>query len=588
MSSLDEPTRAMPAPKPRRRVPEGPYETEDQRKPAGASNRESMRLLDLAERIEAEGEAALALKQGYREMRMVLHLVRSHLSGQLVTSSSLAAASGLSYGTAMRAIEDMLRRGLLLKRPRTATGRSFSLHPSATLLARWQDYARRIRGMVAAGGRPAAEEGRRGRAAAAPPAGVVPLPPVLDEKLALGGSLRVLMHADPTFMAMHALKRHFEMLLGVSIVSRALSIDRLHAEIVENARLAQSKYDLVACDLPWFGEMGENGRLLPLDDLMAELGPDMLDFIPDALAGNRHRGRQYGLPILVQAEVLVYRGDLLAAAGLAPPTRRRRCRRRPRGSTIPAPGSPASPGMAAAAPRSASFLMILAAHGLAGGRPAAHRRGLRCRELRGRGAAPCGSGAADRRLRLLSPTSSSRRPTSCRWLGTTRRSPMPRGGRPWPIRTPCWRRSTSSTRPRRPGGRCRLPAASGGAGRPADRATRRLCPVDPRQHRAGAGQAGAHGAQGVDLLGGRQALSCQRQLGEPALLGQPRPRDPGDDADDRRGRRDDPPGVPPDVAAAADPENAQIVAIVEEITTCSRAPSRRAARSRRRRIGSTR
>jgi multiple sugar transport system substrate-binding protein len=355
----------MPAPKSRRRVPEGPYETEDQRKPAGTSNRESMRLLDLAERIEAEGEAALALKQGYREMRMVLHLVRSHLSGQLVTSSSLAAASGLSYGTAMRAIEDMLRRGLLLKRPRTTTGRSFSLHPSATLLGRWQDYARRIRGLVAAGGRPAAEEGRRGRAAAPePPAGVVPLPPVLDAKLALGGSLRVLMHADPTFMAMHALKRHFEMLLGVSIVSRALSIDRLHAEIVENARLAQSKYDLVACDLPWFGEMGESGRLLPLDDLVAELGPDVADFIPDALASSRYRGRQYGLPILVTAETLVYRSDLLAAAGLAPPATT--------AALLEAAARLNDPGAGIAGiawnggrgtPVGHSFLMILAAHG---------------------------------------------------------------------------------------------------------------------------------------------------------------------------------------------------------------------------------
>jgi len=56
---------------------------------------------------------------------MITHLVRSHLAARLVTSSSLAAASGLSYGTAIRTITRMDERGGSVAgfRARCGTGR---------------------------------------------------------------------------------------------------------------------------------------------------------------------------------------------------------------------------------------------------------------------------------------------------------------------------------------------------------------------------------------------------------------------------------------------------------------------------------
>ena len=87
----------------------------------------------------------------------------------------------------------------------------------------------------------------------------MPPPPVLTTKIALSRGLRVLVHADPTFTAMRTLKRQFEMFLGTPIRSRALSIDRLRAEVIENGRLPVSRYDIVAIDYPWFGEMASKG-----------------------------------------------------------------------------------------------------------------------------------------------------------------------------------------------------------------------------------------------------------------------------------------------------------------------------------------
>ena len=302
-------------------TPEGPYELSEAAGGAANLNREMIRLLDFAEQLEQAGDLLLGLRRG-REMRLIVHLIRNYLSGQLTTSSSLAAASGLSYGTAMRTIERMKRRGLIVQRPRTETGKSVSLHPAAKLLHQWQGYASQCRILVGSAFRLYVNDlesemnlflTRRGQAQTPAPQ------PVLTSKLALRRSLRTLVHADPTFMAMNGLRRHFEMMFGVQIASRALSIDRLRAEIIENGALPVSKYDIVACDFPWFGEMAAAGRLLPLDELIAQSNFDARDFHHDALASTRYRGRQYGVPILMTVEMLVYRTDLLAEAGVAAP-----------------------------------------------------------------------------------------------------------------------------------------------------------------------------------------------------------------------------------------------------------------------------
>lgn len=129
------------------RTPEGPYELTEGAGGAANLNREMIRLLDFAEQLEQAGESILSLRRG-REMRLIVHLVRHYLSGQLTTTSSLAAASGLSYGAAMRTIGRMKSRGLIVERTRTATGKSFSLHATAKLLGQWQEYASQCRILV--------------------------------------------------------------------------------------------------------------------------------------------------------------------------------------------------------------------------------------------------------------------------------------------------------------------------------------------------------------------------------------------------------------------------------------------------------
>jgi multiple sugar transport system substrate-binding protein len=301
--------------------PEGPYETSDQTLGATVSNLEMESFLDFVEQFDLEAERSLSIKKGYCEIRLLTTLIRNHLGGKTTTSSSLIGASGLTYGTAIRAIESIEERGLLIRRPRTATGKSYSLHPTEKLLAEWQEYARRSKAVVdRTFGLEHEDKGNDYYFGSSYSTGnVLPPPVIMTPKLAITGRLRLLEHADPTFMAMHALKKQFETIFGVGIKSRALSIDRLRNEILENAALPKSRYDIVACDLPWFGEMAEAGHFLPIDQMMRAISFETSDFHSEALASACYKGIQYGLPVQTTPELLVYRRDVFEEHGLQPP-----------------------------------------------------------------------------------------------------------------------------------------------------------------------------------------------------------------------------------------------------------------------------
>mgnify|MGYP006273035421 CR=1 FL=1 len=281
------------------------------------SAQELDRLLDFVARMQTETEECLAIAP-QREARMQLHLLRSHLRGRTETPSSLIAASGLPRGTAHRALAAMIDRGQILQRPRTASGKTFSLHPSPALLSAWMDYARRMKALVGS-----AFGLRHGSdyffGASYLSASIIPPLPVMSQKLDLNDGLRILLHADPAFLAMEKVKRQLEAHFGVPIEVRALSIDRLHREILSNADNRLSRFDIVTCDVCWMAELVERGALLPLPATDDAAGLDLMDFHPAALGTVRRAGGLYGLPVQTTPELLVYRTDLFDAAGLAPP-----------------------------------------------------------------------------------------------------------------------------------------------------------------------------------------------------------------------------------------------------------------------------
>lgn len=294
--------------------------------PAAAQPRlsadELARIIDFVEQMEDETESALGLRRGNRELRILLQLMRDHINGRLSTQSSLVAASGLAYGTALRVLQDLVERGMITKRTRTKTGKSFSLHPTGELIRQWREYGRRVKAVV--GGAFGLKSQRRVIddyyfGASYMCANVIQRPAVMAEGIGVP-KLNVLFHADPTFMAMAALKNQMESIFDTNIKNKALSIDRLYNEILKNSEEKKSKYDIISCDLPWFGKLARDGVIMPLDDFLEGDSFDISDFYPAAVNSARWNGVQYGIPVQTSPEMLVYRRDLFDEAGVAPPT----------------------------------------------------------------------------------------------------------------------------------------------------------------------------------------------------------------------------------------------------------------------------
>ncbi len=68
------------------------------------------------------------------------------------------------------------------------------------------------------------------------------------------------------------------------------------------------------------GSWAAKGILAPLDDYFADNKVNLKDFAPASLEQMQYKGKTYALPIAVHTQELLYNKDLLAAAGVQPPT----------------------------------------------------------------------------------------------------------------------------------------------------------------------------------------------------------------------------------------------------------------------------
>jgi len=294
------------------------------RRDLAATSGHGLQLLDIAGELEQELERVFPVRGVEPIIQMVFFLVRQHFEGHIVTTTALAAAARIPYATAIRRIEALENNGLIVRHARTRTGRSFSLHPSPKLLRAWCEYARRLQQIAVRAANAGTDRAdsreyffahsyMRSRAIAPPSTARLPA--------SIRPRLRILVHADPTFMAMNQLKRQFEQAMGVPISNVALSIDRLRVEALRGAQLSESPYDLIAVDLPWIGEFATRGVLQPLDLWIARDEVDASDFYASAWQGARYAGAQYGIPIQATPELLFYRTDLFEQCGIDPPRR---------------------------------------------------------------------------------------------------------------------------------------------------------------------------------------------------------------------------------------------------------------------------
>ncbi len=249
---------------------------------------------------------------------IVTHLIESEIAGQPVTLSTLVDVSELPYATALRRLHRMIDEGSILKRTRTQSGKSFTLHPSPELKTRFEQYARQMKCLLAEiFGRSTGVEDESDFYFG----GTAHKPAIDDTALAARRSerLRFLLHDDNYFASMRNMWVDFRSNWATRSDFDMRVLPELHARLLANADAVVSEFDVVTVNIPWLAEFASRGALSPLDRFMASNAIQPDDFQPVVWETGAWNGTQYAVPIYVTVEVLAARRDLFDGAGLQAP-----------------------------------------------------------------------------------------------------------------------------------------------------------------------------------------------------------------------------------------------------------------------------
>lgn len=254
---------------------------------------------------------------------MALFLMERHLTGRLTTPTSLAQAANVPYTTATRRVAIMQQQGLLDLRPRTKSGRSFSVHPSPKLISKVASYLMAARVAIQASSVAKPSSRRSGKAVLdadfITPPSIAPAS-LVQGKFGFSRGLDILVVDDPAYSIGQRLRRELTYLMGGNVRFTETTIDDLRATVLANSEKPRSQFDVVAVDLPMIAEFAERGVLAPLDNVAADSSVISADFVSAAWRGAIVDEKQYAIPILINPQLLFYRKDLIESLTKEPPT----------------------------------------------------------------------------------------------------------------------------------------------------------------------------------------------------------------------------------------------------------------------------
>jgi multiple sugar transport system substrate-binding protein len=288
---------------------------------ASMSAEELISLLDLLEQMRVPTERWFESIQPDAVWNMIVYLMRRHYAGKLVTPTSLARAANVPYATAVRRVNEMFAEGLLIRRPRTRTGRSDSLHPSPELIRRAFACADEVKTSIARSlGRSIEDAGTFYLGASHLSASIIPPPVALRERPRPAGALRIALYDDPSFSFTGSLREEISRLMDRRVRFHSFPMDELRRRILDDASRPISAYDIVEVNLPWVGEFSESDILLPLDELIETSRFNRADFHPAEWEGARNRRHQRAIPLNTNPQLLFCRRDMFEAVGAELPS----------------------------------------------------------------------------------------------------------------------------------------------------------------------------------------------------------------------------------------------------------------------------
>lgn len=254
--------------------------------------------------------------------RLYSHLLESELDNKLVTLTSLAASCGIPRATAIRKIKNLIKKKIIIEKPRTKTGKTYSLHLSKKTTISLKDYLYKTKGHIAHSlGYDTNKVNSFFFGTSLLSANIISEPFAINLNCKADEEISILLNDNKTFKIIKENKIEIEGLIGIKLNITIKNNDLLRKEIIDNSKRKKSKYEIICFDLPWIGEMHVNNFLIPLNELITNDNLNVKDFHPEGINGSTYANRLYGLPIEQVASIMAYRQDILTKLNLKIPKR---------------------------------------------------------------------------------------------------------------------------------------------------------------------------------------------------------------------------------------------------------------------------
>lgn len=246
-------------------------------------------------------------------------LMICHLDNKIVTTSSLASACSLPRATAIRKINKLIQKKIIIQKIKTTSGKSFSLHPSKNLINTFNEYLKKIKYHVASS--MGYEKDQQGYyfGTSVFSSNVISSPAIMNINCPAKLQIKLLLNDNMTFKVIEKNKQFIESMIGLKLDIKILNNMLLRKEIIKNSKLKKSKYDIICFDMPWTGELHQNKYLTPLNDIINSTNFNLKDFHPAGVKASTFNHKLLGLPIEEVASIMVYRSDIFKKLNLKIP-----------------------------------------------------------------------------------------------------------------------------------------------------------------------------------------------------------------------------------------------------------------------------
>ena len=255
------------------------------------------------------------------DWRIFSYVISNHLENKICTTTSIIQVSGLPFATGLRKVNKLIKEKKLIKRSKTKSGKSFSIHPSGDLIKEFTEYLLLIKNEFASQLGFGGVDNNFYFGTSLSAGNIIPAPTVIINQNKKFKKIRFLSNDNPTFKVINNNLDFFEYIFDCQIELIIESdLKKLLNKIITNSQSnLKSKFDIVAFNIPWIGQLANLNCLTPLDMHVEKIGLNLNDFHYSGIRSSSFKKQLFGIPIEAIPDLLFYRKDLFQKYGIKPP-----------------------------------------------------------------------------------------------------------------------------------------------------------------------------------------------------------------------------------------------------------------------------